>query len=46
MPTIYDGGTDSRDALLIEDDRELIYLGFDPCTTSTDCVTAGPHDAL
>jgi len=26
--TIYDGQPDARDALLIEDDRELIYLGF------------------
>ena len=27
--TIYDRQPDARDALLIEDDRELIYLGFD-----------------
>ena len=40
MSTIYDGKADDRDALLIEDDRELIYLGFDRAQRVRTVVTA------
>ena len=40
ISTIYDGETDDRDALLIEDDRELIYLGFDRAQRVRTVVTA------
>ena len=40
ISTIYDCGTDDRDALLIEDDRELIYLGFDRAQRVRTVVTA------
>jgi arylsulfatase A-like enzyme len=46
MPTIYDGETDGRDALLIEDDRELIYLGFDRAQRVRTVVTVGARMTL
>ena len=46
MPTISDGETDGRDALLIEDDRELIYLGFDRAQRVRTVVTVGARMTL
>ena len=46
MPTIYDGESDGRDALLIEDDRELIYLGFDRAQRVRTVVTADARMTL